>query len=79
METITKEKLLAKLGGKALSDDDLEQVAGGYTGNFLYCIDVFETHAYNLCDDYDGSVVVTDSEGTHYFSDHDDFLHNYHG
>ena len=29
MEKITKEELLAKLGGKALSDDELENVTGG--------------------------------------------------
>ena len=79
MEKITKEELLAKLGGKALSDDDLEQVAGGYTGRFIYCADIFETHAYNLCEDYDGTIVVNDSEGTHYYSGHDDFLTHYRG
>ena len=36
MEKITKEELLAKLGGKALSDDELENVAGGSTFDECY-------------------------------------------
>ena len=79
MEKLTKKDLLEKLGGTLLSDDDLEQVTGGFTGRFIYCVDVFETHAYNLCEDYDGTIVVTDTEGTHYYSGHDDFLQNYKG
>ena len=76
MEKITKEELFNKLGGKALSDDDLEQVTGG---EYLYCADIFETHAYNLCEDKDGTIVVRDTDGTHYYSGHDDFLQHYKG
>ena len=79
MEKLTKKDLLEKLGGTLLSDDDLEQVTGGWTGNYLYCADIVETHAYNLCEDVDGTIVVNDSQGTHTFSGHDDFLHNYKG
>ena len=31
MEKITKEELFEKIGGTPLSDDELEQVAGGFT------------------------------------------------
>ena len=79
IEKINKEELLNKLGAHVLSDDDLEQVTGGYTGRFIYCADIFETHAYTLCEDYDGTVVVKDSEGTHYFSDYEDFITHYRG
>ena len=41
MEKITKEELLNKLGGVALSDDELEKVAGG--GSFDACYEA----AYN--------------------------------
>ena len=53
MEKITKEELLNKLGGIALSDEELEKVSGGidcydkcdriYSGDSLI-------HCYDACD-----------------------------
>ena len=37
MEKITKEELLNKLGGEALSDDELENVSGGWNGESRGC------------------------------------------
>ena len=42
MEKITKEELLAKLGGVALSDDELENVAGGFD-YYEYCHHLYDT------------------------------------
>ena len=37
MEKITKEELMEKLGGVALSDDALENVSGGWNGKSRDC------------------------------------------
>ena len=39
MEKISKEELLKTLGGNILSDEDLEKVTGGNTGNQKQCLD----------------------------------------
>ena len=42
MEKITKEELKNLLGGKALSDEELEQVAGGFD-YYEYCHHLYDT------------------------------------
>ena len=42
MEKITKEELNDLLGGKALSDDELENVAGGFD-YYEYCHHLYDT------------------------------------
>ena len=42
MEKITKEELLNKLGGENLSDDELENVAGGFD-YYEYCHHLYDT------------------------------------
>ena len=46
MEIITKEELLEKLGGIALSDDELEKISGG--GAFEDCV-LKASEAYAKC------------------------------
>ena len=42
MEKITKEELLNNLGGEALSDDELDNVAGGFD-YYEYCHHLYDT------------------------------------
>ena len=42
MEKITKEELINKLGGENLSDDELENVAGGFD-YYEYCHHLYDT------------------------------------
>ena len=42
MEKITKEELLNNLGGVAMSDDELENVAGGFD-YYEYCHHLYDT------------------------------------
>ena len=42
MEKITKEELKNLLGGEALSDDELENVAGGFD-YYEYCHHLYDT------------------------------------
>ena len=42
MEKITKEELINKLGGEALSDEELENVAGGFN-YYEYCHHLYDT------------------------------------
>ena len=42
MEKVTKEELLNKLGGMALSDDELDNVAGGFD-YYEYCHHLYDT------------------------------------
>ena len=42
MEKITKEELFEKIGGTPLSDDELEQVAGGFD-YYEYCHHLYDT------------------------------------
>ena len=50
MEKITKEELLEKLGGEALSDDELGKVSGGsYNDCYLHCHNDYPAEEFESC------------------------------
>ena len=47
MEKITKEELMENLGGKVLSDEELEKVSGGDAAEFKECKDSYTSQGYS--------------------------------